>query len=97
MAAEPSRHPGVQQAKTETDDLVVAIVEAVAAAKDTDPVDLDARLAEKIDLDALATAYASASRHPDTKLTLEFTVDGCTVTVRSDGEIAVSEPTTATA
>lgn len=80
----------MQQRRTEADDLVVDIVEAVAAARDGDPLDLEIPLAEKLDLDALATVYASASRHSDTELTLEFTVKGCTVTVGRDGDITVS-------
>lgn len=90
MAVKTVPDPSVQQTTTETEDLIVAIVEAVAADKGVDPMELDLQLAEQIDLDALATVYTSASQHPETTVTVKFTVDDCTVTVRNDGEITVS-------
>lgn len=90
MATEAFQSPGARQTRSETDDLTLAIVEAVAAAKGVDPMTLDSNLAEQVDLDALAALYTTASQRPDTTWTVEFTVDGWTVTVRSDGDITVS-------
>lgn len=87
--AEAVPSSGKQQAQTEEDDLILAIVEAVAAARDADPMTLDPSLIEQIDLDALTALYRS-SQDSDASLTVEFTVDGCTVTVCGDGEVTTS-------
>lgn len=90
MVTEAFPNTGGRRAGTETDDLVVAVAEAVAAAEDIDPTALDAPLAEHVDFDALDSLYTSASERPETTWTVEFPVDGRTVTVRSDGDITVS-------
>lgn len=86
-AAEPPQDPDAQRPTPTGDDLVVDIVDALAAAKDVDPMALDLQLAEQIDLDAMEALCTGT--HPD-DLTVAFTVDGYTVTVRSGGHVTVT-------
>lgn len=81
--------PSVQITDTDEEDLILAIIEAVAAAKGKDPTTLDLHLADQIALDELAALYAHSERF-DTTWTMEFPVDEYRVTVNSDGQITAS-------
>lgn len=68
------------------------VVDAVAAARDVDPLDVQP-LYDVIDPDALEqlfTATHSSGRTDPARVV--FTLDGCEVTVHSDGTIDVSAP-----
>lgn len=86
-AVEAPLDPDAQRPRPTGDDLVVDIVDALAAAKDVDPTAEDLQLAGQIDLDAIVGLYTG--HHPD-DLTVEFTVDGHAVTVRGDGQVTVA-------
>ncbi|THE64700.1 hypothetical protein D8Y22_11320 [Salinadaptatus halalkaliphilus] len=62
-----------------------AVVETLAAANDTDPVDLEPPLYESIDLEALDALVESTSQ----SLTLEFTHAGHTVRVDESGAVTL--------
>jgi hypothetical protein len=68
-----------------------AVIEAIADYHGTDPMGLKEPLYETIDPDALDALIASAEAvngHPH--VSVEFTYDGCRVTVFGDGSIEVS-------
>ena len=67
----------------------VAVVEAVADARGVDPAEVDFRLDDHVDADALDALYRHARRREAASWRLDFHVDGTAVTVRSDGTIAV--------
>lgn len=65
------------------------VISAVAAAKGTDPLDLDP-LNDVLDpdaLDSLCGDETGRSRSPDR---IEFTYSGCEVVVAGDGSVSVS-------
>lgn len=63
------------------------VLEAVADARGTDPLELDRPLYDVVDPDALDALFA-ADDGTDT-LRVEFTYGGYRVTVRGDGQIGV--------
>lgn len=86
--AEATTEPDTQRLDPTKSDLVVDIVDAVAAAKDVDPMAEELQLGDQVDLDAIATLCAS--HHSGPALTVEFTVDNHTVTVQGDGQVTVT-------
>lgn len=86
----PSRSSHVQREPVTVDELSVAIVEAVASMKDVDPVDVEFRLYDYLDPEALDDLYRHATGEGGSAWTLEFTVDGFEMTVRSDGDITIA-------
>ena len=62
-----------------------AVVAAVAEARGTDPIDLDCRLADAVDPDALDRLYGDDRIDASTTPELEFDLGGCSVTVHGDG------------
>lgn len=76
-----------------SEDLTTAIVFAVAAARDIDPVDIDAKLYDIIDASALKSLFnISMEQNGPMKSSVEFRFLDTEVTVRSDGRIQVFEP-----
>lgn len=67
------------------------VVTAVADAKDVDPLDVEP-LHSALDPDALDSMFDPRIGTPPTSLELTFTLDGCEVNVRADGEVAVTPP-----
>jgi hypothetical protein len=65
----------------EDNDVIVAIVEAVAEARGVAPTELDAVLYESIDPESIARAAASIDGH------VAFTVAACDVVVYGDGRV----------
>jgi len=67
----------------------VAVVEAIAGRQGVCPTEVDFRLDEHVDPDALDALARHARTNAEASWTLEFEVDGHAVTVRSDGRIVV--------
>lgn len=78
--------------RVETDgrDLTSAIVEAVAAVTDCDPVTDGFRLYDAVDPDALERLVGREDSRFDGKVIFELR--GCRVEARSDGDLVVHEP-----
>ncbi len=70
-------------------DITASIVEAIAAAKATEPTAIDIQLADHVDLDALQTLYNHSSTNETSTWTVQFTVDTLQVTVTSNGKVVV--------
>lgn len=66
------------------------VVDAVAEHEGVDPVDLDPRLYQVVDPDALDQLF-SASQRTDADLEIAFTYSDSEVVARSDGELSVSD------
>ncbi|MWV40943.1 HalOD1 output domain-containing protein [Natrialba sp. INN-245] len=73
-----------------TNSVVVDVVRAVAARKDTDPTSLEP-LANTIDPNALESLVSHVRETQSTEMTVSFTYSGFHVTVDESGEITVSE------
>lgn len=68
------------------------VVEAVAARKGVDPVDLDVPLFEVVDPDMLDVLVRTADEGTDrSSVRVEFTYEGLDVTVAADGSVDVQE------
>ena len=67
----------------------VDVVEAIADREGIDPTEVDFQLDEHVNSDALDALARHASAHDDASWSLEFDVADVSVTVRSDGRIAV--------
>jgi hypothetical protein len=67
------------------DDVVRTLLDALAAADECEPVELDFALQDHIDVDALESLLA----HPDGSWTLSFEVPDHSVTVTGDGVVLV--------
>ena len=65
------------------------VVRTVAQAKGVDPLELEP-LYGVVDPDALDSIFSSKDTSSDTKL--GFTMAGCEVVVRGDGEVSVTPP-----
>jgi len=72
-----------------TEPLSHAVVVAVAERNGVDPLDLDERLYDCIDPDALDRLFASAG--PDACGTVQFVMAGCHVTVSGDRLVTVEQ------
>jgi hypothetical protein len=70
-----------------TGDIETSVVQAVADAKETDPMDLDCPLYEYIDFGAIR----QLADREDTSWTLSFELPDHDVTVTSDGVVQVDE------
>lgn len=70
--------------------VVTTVVEAIAAVRGVEPVDVDFRLDESVDTDALEGLYRHARRRPERTLRVEFEVDGLVVGVHSDGLVTIA-------
>lgn len=70
-----------------TDRISTRVIEAIADARGVDPTDLNVPLYREIDIEALDRLCADNVR----ALSVTFTYDGTTVTVRSNGRIEVGE------
>jgi len=73
---------------TDTEHLSVAIVEAVSAISGVDPCELDTRLYDVVDPDALRRTIQSGG--PEMQVSFKF--DAYHVSVFGNGEIAVTDP-----
>jgi hypothetical protein len=74
-----------------------AVVRAIATVKGVDPVDLDERLYDHIEPDALDTLLESKSGDSETEIQVSFSMSGCDIDVFDAGKIVVaptSSPTT---
>lgn len=68
-----------------------AIIRALAEAEGVDPVDLDARLYDSVDGDALDRVYETAVERGET-FRLELAVGGYDVVAEAHGRVTVREP-----
>lgn len=66
------------------DDLSTTIIEALATLKGESPLEMDVRLADAVDPDALEQLFDPS---PDDVGYLAFPLDGYLVSVRSNGEV----------
>ena len=80
MTTEPAAQPSTSAASTR-------VVDAVAAAEGTDPLDLGATLYDVVDPDALDALY----RDGGGTVAVEFDYVGYRVAIDEDGEIDVSK------
>lgn len=71
-------------------DVVATVVEALAAVRSVDPVDLDIRLAEHVEIDALERLYRHSKGRPEDPWRVQFDVGGHAVSVRSDGLVSIT-------
>ncbi|MFB6164038.1 MAG: HalOD1 output domain-containing protein [Haloarculaceae archaeon] len=76
--------------RSTTDRVTAAIVDAMAAIENSDPLDLDVRLGEHVDADALDAAFAHANDH-DTALDVSLRVADYDVTVETPGEVQLTK------
>ena len=67
-----------------------AVVEALAAVENVEPDELDLRLYDSVDGDALDRLYAVSAERAE-RLHVTFTVADYEVTVHADGRLAVRE------
>lgn len=67
------------------------VVTAVAAATGVDPLDLEP-LYSVVDPDALNSMFCPSVGSPPDSLEVQFSMAGCRVVVRGDGEVAVTPP-----
>lgn len=67
------------------------VVEAVAEAKGSDPLDLKPPLYEAIDPDALENIFVATPTNGRTEGQVTFFYSGCEITVCGDGYISVEE------
>lgn len=67
------------------------VVMTVAKAKGVDPLDLEP-LYTVIDSDALNSMFRPSVGSPPATMELRFSMEGCEVVVRGDGEVAVTPP-----
>lgn len=72
--------------REENEELATTIVETVAAAEGVDPLDLDVRIGDVVDPDALNTLFDSAT---DRSGRFTFPLAGYLVRVSATGEIAL--------
>lgn len=73
----------------ETDAVTVAVVETIAAIEGVDPVEVETRLDDHVDPDALDALYRHARANDRASWSFEFDVGGHAVTLESDGWISV--------
>lgn len=81
----PSQRSAVQHSNAVP--ISAKVLEAIAQAEETDPLDIHRRLYEVVDSDALETLI----RTTDSALTVEFTYNGYNVTVQQDGEVYINK------
>lgn len=67
------------------------VIRSVAEAKGVDPLDLEP-LYSVIDPDALNKLFRPSLGAPNPSLTLQFSMAGCDVEIRGDGEVIVTPP-----
>jgi hypothetical protein len=98
MSTTDTQNPGAELSKTadwdvrtvhewKTGRLSVTVVTAVAEALDADPMGIDPLFAS-VDPDALDALFAAGEG--DASLEFSFQHDGCTVSIRGDGEVRVT-------
>lgn len=66
------------------------VVEALAAVENVDPKNLDLRLYDSVDADALDCLYETTAERPE-RLRVAFTIDEYEVMVEDDGRLLVRE------
>lgn len=86
-------NPETATVRKRSDAPSTAVVMAVAAVRDIDPIDLDCCLADAVDPDALDRLYSDDRRRASTTPELEFSLGGCSVTVHEDGSASATETT----
>lgn len=80
----------VESRESQYDSVSERVIEAVAAAKGVDPLDLGLCLYDVIDPDALDKLFQpTPTGVPRQSGQVSFTLDGCEVTVHSSGEVTV--------
>lgn len=84
-----ARSSAAQTTFSHKKNITASIVEAIAAAKATEPTAIDVQLSDHVDLDALETLYTHSSGNETSTWTVQFTVDTLQVTVTSNGKITV--------
>lgn len=83
--------PGTVRTVRRSDHVTEAVVDAVAEAKGVDPLELEP-LYTVVDPDALNNMFRPAVGSASSALELSFSMEGCEVVVRGDGEVAVTPP-----
>lgn len=68
----------------------VAVVRALAAVEEVRPIEIDVRLYDYLDTDALDRLFENARGNAHDEWTIEFTVDRYDVTVSGDGTVTVA-------
>lgn len=72
--------------------LGTTIVERIADRESVDPLDMDQRLYDVVDVEALADlVHSSNGDSPKNDVTVWFTFHGYTVTVESGGDVSISD------
>ncbi len=75
-----------------TEDICTVVVSAVAEANGIHPLDLEPKLYDVIEPDAL-TDLCSPHGSPPRSMVIRFTMAGCSVTVHGDGRVVVTPET----
>jgi len=68
----------------------VAVVKGLAAVKRIRPDEIDARLYDFVDGDALDDLLRHASRNDDVEWKVQFAIEDCDVTISSNGLVTVN-------
>jgi len=68
----------------------LTVIRAVADAKGVDPVDMDARLNDYVEPDALDRLFASGSGQPHWDGRVSFTMADCRVEISGSGTVVVT-------
>ncbi|WP_331235317.1 HalOD1 output domain-containing protein [Natronorarus salvus] len=86
--------PGSVEREVGSEDICAVVVDAVADAKGVHPLDLEPKLYDVIEPDALVDLWSS-SDSPPRSMRIGFSMAGCDVVVRGDGRVVVTpgEPT----
>lgn len=77
--------------------LATTIVERIADRESVDPLDLDQRLYDVVDVEALEdVVYSANGDRPRSDVTVSFTFNGYVVTVESGGDVSIADHETFT-
>ncbi|MFB6079717.1 MAG: HalOD1 output domain-containing protein [Haloferacaceae archaeon] len=81
---------GLQREKAEYETIDAVIVRTLADATGQDPTDVDFRLYDHLNPDALERLYEDANARDGAGWRFEFAAEGFEVTVQSDGRVSVT-------
>ncbi|QIB73923.1 hypothetical protein G3I44_06235 [Halogeometricum borinquense] len=85
------KHGGSGDSKVGHEDLDWRIITAVADAKGVEPLDIDDRLHDIIDVDAVKQLFVGMpDKRSMTEGRVSFTLDGCEVTINEQWDIDVN-------
>jgi len=78
-----------QRSARSADELLIAIIEAIAKAEAVPVSEIDIQLHDHLDVEALMALYEHASEHNNPEWSFSFAVEAFEVTIECDGRITV--------